>query len=280
MKHLAVSILAMLFAVHSFAQLPDKAEILEEGTRLYKTEMASWYGTDLFVANFKEKHADAGGYLSYVEGDRAICLFFSSASKPKVLASFSFDNTYDIKTATTDGQEREFSQKEYDLYVIRQITLSEINIDTLYKSYEGMNANLIPLNDEKGKRVYILTGTQKQGVVVFGNDCLYTFDQNNKLIGKKRLHKNIIPIEAGGEGDKEILSTVHSHLPETGDLITATDVCTLKLYGRFTTWKHHFVISNDYVSTWDCKNEKLQILTKKAWDTIMQIADESNKKKN
>ena len=29
--------------------------IVDEGKRLYKSEMASWYGTDLFLENYKEK---------------------------------------------------------------------------------------------------------------------------------------------------------------------------------------------------------------------------------
>jgi hypothetical protein len=60
-----------------------------------------------------------------------------------------------------------------------------------------------------------------------------TFDKDNNLISKKQLHKNIIPIEYGKEEEGiTIESTIHSHLPETGDFITATDICTLMLYGK------------------------------------------------
>jgi hypothetical protein len=160
--------------------------------------------------------------------------------------------------------------------VIRQIALSELKIDTLFKSYKEMRLNLIPLNDEKGKRVYVLTGPEKQGIVVFGNDYLLTFDEKNNLKEKKRLHKNIIPIESGRQGDKQILTTMHSHLPETGDLITATDICTLKLYSKYTTWGQHYVISRENVFIWDCKKESLVVMTKKAWDRI--AANQKDKK--
>jgi hypothetical protein len=141
-----------------------------------------------------------------------------------------------------------------------------------------MNPNLIPLNDENGKRVYILTGPQKQGIVVFGNDYLLTFDKENKLKQKKRLHKNIIPIEYGKQGDKLVITTMHSHLPETGDLITATDICTLKLYSKYAGWGQHYVISNQNVSMWDCKKESLFVMTRKAWDKIADSQKSSDKR--
>ena len=40
------------------------SKIIEEGKMLYKSEMASWYGTDIFIEKFKEKEK-IGGYLSY-----------------------------------------------------------------------------------------------------------------------------------------------------------------------------------------------------------------------
>lgn len=268
MRVVFLILVAAMLATSSFGQLDKRDEIVKEGTILYKTEMASWYGTDIFLEKFSAKRASTGGYFSYVEDDRSICLFFSSESKPKVLASFSFDSTYNIQTAVVNSQEREFSAKEYDLFVIRQIALSEVKIDTLFKHYRDMNLNLIPLNDEKGKRVYILTGPQKQGVVVFGNDYLLTFDGQNKLTEKKRLHKNINSIESNLQGKNQAVATIHSHVAETGDLITATDICTLKLYARYTTWQQHYVLSQRNVSIWDCKKESLVVMTRDAWDKI------------
>jgi hypothetical protein len=93
-----------------------------------------------------------------------------------------------------DGQEREPTKHEIDLLTIRQVALAAFRADTLFKFYMDMNPNFIPLNDEKGKRVYILTGPQKQGIVVFGNDYLLTFDKENGLKEKRQLHKNIISI--------------------------------------------------------------------------------------
>jgi len=145
-----------------------------------------------------------------------------------------------------------------------------------------MNLNFIPLINGKEKKVYVLTGPQQNGVVIFGNDYLLTFDSNNKLTLKKQLHKNIIPINFGGkelEG-KQIEGTMHSHLPETGDFITATDICTLMLYEKFAKWKTHNVVSKKYLNIWNCETDQLTIITMDAVKKINKDQEKRNKKKS
>lgn len=268
MKSNIIIILSFLFTTTAFAQSKEEKEILKEGDKLYRSEMASWYGTDIFLEKFGDRKENAGGYFSYTENNRSICVFFSNNETPKILATFTFDSTYNVNTAIIDGQERALTQQETDLLTIRQIALTQLSTDTLFKRYQNMNPNLVPLSDEKGKRVYILTGPQKQGIVVFGNDYLLTFNDANKLKEKKQLHKNIIAIEYGKKDGKTVIATMHSHLPETGDLITATDICTLKLYGKYAQWGQHYVISQENVSIWDCHKQALLVMTRKAWDRI------------
>ena len=130
-----------------------------------------------------------------------------------------------------------------------------------------MNLNLIPLVNGRDKKVYVLTGPKEHGIVVFGNDYLLTFDDANNLVSKAQLHKNIIPIK-DQKDETKVIATMHTHLPETGDYITATDICTLMLYSKFTTWKQHIVVSENYVSIWDCEKNTLFAMTKKAWEKI------------
>jgi hypothetical protein len=235
--------------------------IVEEGKRLYKSEMASWYGTDLFLAAYNNRE-NIGGYFSYVEDETAKCIFFSKSDKPTVIGTISFDDTYNTKTAKTLLTEREFTKFENDLYVIRKIAFETIKSDTLFRTYKNTNLNLIPLINNGEKKVYVLTGPQKNGLVIFGNDYLLTFDAKNNLTSKKQLHKNIIPINYGGkeEEGKELEGTMHSHLPETGDFITATDICTLMLYGKFAKWKQHNVVSQKYLNIWNCITNQLIVL--------------------
>ena len=112
--------------------------IVAEGKRLFRSEMASWYGTDLFLENYKDR-PNVGGYFSYSNNDTATCTFFSKADKPKVLGTISFDSTYNTKTAKIDLTERYFTTNESDIYEIRKVALSTINSDTLFKKYKNTN---------------------------------------------------------------------------------------------------------------------------------------------
>lgn len=243
--------------------------IVDEGKRLYRSEMASWYGTDLFVERYKDM-ANVGGYFSYSDNGTEKCVFFSKADNPKVLGTISFDSTYNTRTAKVDLTERELTTGENDLYVIRKTALASINSDTLFKRYKNTNFNLIPLINGGEKKVYVLTGPQQNGVVIFGNDYLLTFDNNNVLTNKKQLHKNIISVSYGGKEQegKTIEGAAHTHLPETGDFITATDICTLMLYEKFAKWKQHNVVSKNYLNIWNCLTDQLIVVPMSTIDKI------------
>jgi hypothetical protein len=248
------------------------AAIEEEADKIYQSEMASWYGSDLFDEKFKDKNDIKGGYVSYSEGDVSKCIFISKGEKPKAIATFSFDPTYNVKTAVIDGSERALTALESDLVDLRLKASTIIQNDTIFKFYKNISFNVVPIINGKEKKVYVLSGPKVGGVVVFGNDYLITFDKNNNLVSTKRLHKNINPTEY-----KNSVSAVHTHLKETGDFITATDICTLRLYEKYTQWESYMVMSKDYVSIWDCKKDKLLILTMEAWQ---KISDDVKDKKD
>lgn len=279
------TIILTLISVSVFGKKNPTADaqlIVAEGKLLYRSEMASWYGTDLFLEKYKDLE-NIGGYFSYIENDTAKCIFFSKGEDPKVIGTISFDSTYNIRTAPADLTERNFTNNEYDLYQIRKAALQELltNTDGLFKFYENTYPNIIPLIKGQEKKAYILTGPHQSGVVIFGNDYLLTFDKNNKLKTKRRLHNNIIPIEYGNPEDgKEADITMHSHLPETGDFITATDICTLMLYQKFTQWKMHNVASAKYLNIWSCEAEQLNIIPMSFFDNIEKDQEKRNKQKH
>jgi hypothetical protein len=253
--------------------------IVDEGIRLYKSEMASWYGTDLFIEVHKDV-SDVGGYFSYIDNNIAKCIFFSKADNPKVIGTISFDSTYNTATANKDTVVRDFTVLEKDLYLMRKVAYNAIQSDTMFKSYQNTNFNIIPLIGNNEKKVYVLTGTSQQGVVMFGNDYLLTFDNSNNLIKKKRLHVSLIPIKYGDreEDGKQIEGTMHTHLPETGEYITATDICTLMLYEKFTKWKQHNVVSKNYLNLWNCQTHQLTVLPMSVVDKINKDQEKKNKK--
>jgi hypothetical protein len=128
-----------LLSLHVLGQNNPTAEaqpIVAEGKLLYKSEMASWYGTDLFVENYKDRD-NIGGYFSYSDNEFAKCIFFSKADKPRVIGTITFDNTYNTRTANLSLTERDFTTTENDLYEIRKLALAEINADTLFRTYKN-----------------------------------------------------------------------------------------------------------------------------------------------
>ena len=248
---------------------------------MYKSEMASWYGTDLFLEAYKD-HNKIGGYFSYTDNGLAKCIFFSKADKPKVIGTISFDSTYNTGTADVNLTERDFTKAENDLYEIRALATAEIVADTLFRTYKNTNLNLVPLRNGKEKKVYVLTGTQSAGVVIFGNDYLLTFDESNHLLTKKRLHKNIIPVYYGGKAEegKQSVGAMHTHLPETGEFMTATDICTLMLYEKIAKWKQHIVISEKYMNIWNCEADQLTVIPREGIEQSNKDKKKRIKKNN
>lgn len=262
-------IILLLIGINCYSQknLNKRAsEIVKEGKTLYQSEMASWYGTDLFMEKYKEREK-IGGYFSYSENELSKCVFFSQDVSPKVIGTITFDDSYDPKNAKVEFEERAFSKNENDLYIIRTKALNAIKTDTIFKSYNNSNLNLIPLISNNEKKVYVLTGPTNNGIVIFGNDYLLNFDEKNNLKSTKRLHANIIPVKFGND-DNIQLASIHSHLPQTGDLITATDICTTMLYEKFTKWSTVYVMSQKYVSIWNCKTDELTVMDRDAFDKI------------
>ncbi|WP_280672161.1 hypothetical protein [Dysgonomonas sp. PH5-37] len=249
--------------------------IVEEGEYLYRLEMASWHGTDLFLEHCGDKRNDIQGYFSYpATSDSTRCVFFGKGDIPKIIGNITFDKTFNLNSATINIGERGFTEEENSLYIIRQKALAEAQTDTLFKYYKKTNLNFIPLVYKGEKKVYILTGPIETGVVIFGNDYLLTFDKKNNLRKKKSIHNNIIFTSYEAEDGKELVGGMHSHLPTTGDFITPTDVCTLMLYSKYTNWEQYYVISENYVTIWDCKDNEAAVLTREAFNKI------SNKNKS
>jgi hypothetical protein len=263
----------LILAITSIALGSDKLDketnaIVAEGKSLYRSEMASWYGTDIFLDKFKEKRENFDGYFSYSDNNLSTCLFYSKDENAKVLCTITFDETYALKNAVVDGNEREFTADEKEIYTIRQKALEEINNDTLFKTYKNSNLNLIPLIANGEKKVFVLSGPKENGVIIFGNDYLLTFDKNNNLKSKKMIHNNIIPMDFGKADSLKAKSGIHSHLPSTGEFITSTDICTLMLYEKLAEFEQYYVVSEKYISIWNCKSDELTVITKKVWDKI------------
>lgn len=262
-------LLFMLMVAGSFLQAqqpaPDTAiaEIYREGKLLYRLEMAAWYGSELILKKFKDRASDITGYITYPQEDRTICVLLSGKEEQKVVASVSFDSSYRNLSAKIDSERRELTAEERLLAEMRRLAISQIQSDSLFRQVPQTRFNLVPLIQNNQRKLYILSGPTEDGIMVFGNDYFIRFDEDLKILEKRKLHKSVAVLEYGNQlnPERQPVGSIHSHSPETGEYITATDICTLMLYGRFTTWEQHYVMGPTMVSIWDCQAQSLEVMS-------------------
>lgn len=100
--------------------------IVEEGRMLFRSETASWYGTDLFLEKFKD-HSRIGGYVSYPDGELTKCIFISKDSIPKVIGTISFEQSFSLEKANMNLDEREINKMESAYLNLRNKAKALIN---------------------------------------------------------------------------------------------------------------------------------------------------------
>lgn len=276
MRNLTLSLLLICSAFTASAQKKDLAAIenaiVSEAKVLYNSEWASWYGTDIFLAVCKDKANTQGGYLSYDDGKGMVNIFYSNDSIPKVIATISFGYNFDQNKYGLDTLKRGFNKQEKELYNLRKAALQHINTDTTFKNYNNTTLNPVPVIYKGKKKVYVLTGTNVNGVVIFGNDYRIDFDDKDRITEVTKMHNSIIPIYHSNKNEtdsaKIMVASMHSHVKGKDEFITVTDICTIMLYAKFTTWRTCYVLSDSYVSIWDVNKRALVIMTREAWDNI------------
>lgn len=255
-----LTILAVLFTFPVTAQNPEKfsKEINEEGIALYHSEMTSWNGTDIFIENYKNRE-NIGGYFSYLDEGIPKCIFFSKSQK--VIGTISFPANYNPKDAQIDLSERDFTPHETEYFTIRQNALKRMQNDSIFKIYKDTNLNIVPLIRNKVKKVYVLTATSAGNAVIFGNDYLITFDNENQVKNVEKLHNSMIVQKINDEKIGHTISGMHSHVIDKWQAITPTDICTLMLYQKFTGWESYTTISKKFVSIWNSDNNLIIMKT-------------------
>lgn len=258
MKKLLV-LTCLLFSIYGNAQIKHFSEpelrkiadsIVAEANLLFRSESASWFGTDIFLEKFKGDRSNLG-YFSYPDSILTKCVFFSPKPVPKVIGTITFDSTYAIDKGFLSMQERDFTDLENQYFIIRNKALDLIGTDSAFKFYNNTGTNIIPIINKGKKDVYVITGSHRQELVIFGNDYLIHFDKDNNITGRELLHQGIIPAE---KNDTSTVGMIHTHLPGFNPFMTATDICTARLYERLTGWKNYTAVSKYYISIWNGHN--------------------------
>lgn len=228
-------------------------EIQKEGLMLYRLEAASWYGTDLFLKEFPGDQSKIGGYFSYEDGPSTKCIFFSGSENPKVIGTITFGKTVTPVAGTTDINVRPFTSREIAYMELRGKAFDYIKSDTSIRQYSQTGFNVVPIIQGSSKRVYIMTSTSREGMMLMGNDYLLQYDPQNNLQSTKALHSSLITMKYPSDGENTT-GNIHTHLPEYSPFITPTDICIAKLYESVTGWHNYTTVSKDYISVWTGEN--------------------------
>ena len=254
----------VLSSGHALFAQPENG-VVDEGTKLYKIALALQHGATVMKSKYPAIKNTSSAQAAYFTNEKSVSVFFG-AIPSQIIATVSFDDQARIETARVDSRTREASTLERELFALTKASEKDI-ANASYKVYGNSHFTILPLIDDKGKRAYVITTSDREDVITFGNDHMLTFDNDAKITKRTPIHRNLMWTETQPkEIGKDAVEAWHTHLPETGSTITATDVCTLLLHEQATKWKKYSVISEKLVSVWDCEADKLSLVPRQKWE--------------
>jgi len=246
------------------SQTGEEIMITNEGRLLYKIALADAHGVEIVKSKYTSISNSADGHIAYINNQKSVCVFYTS-NPTKIIFSVSFDSQARIETASVDNKAREATLLENDLIAITQAAAIEIT-KAPFKNYGNSHFTILPIVDAKSKRAFVVTTSEREGVITFGNDYLITFSNDIKITGISPIHRNLMWTETQPkEIGKDAVESWHTHLAETGKYMTSTDVFMFLMNEKLTKWKRYSVISETMVSVWDCKTDKLSFVSKQQW---------------
>lgn len=215
--------------------------IIEEADLLFRYEKAVWISTDLLMSDRKLKRK-FDGYVVYHSNDTTYVAMLDKNQRD-VIARYEFVNLdFDSPLKTAIGSSElsiiEKELRDTKAKIIEQLSDSKYEV-SIPQNY---NPNLVLIKSEFGYKLYVLMGTKESGIIPFGNDYLFETDSAGEIRDWQKFHSRIIPAQSEIPGVGKISSSSHSHL-RTTPYITATDICTFRLYARFTELKEFSVYS-------------------------------------
>jgi hypothetical protein len=234
MKKSAILFFLVALVLNTFSQeenLQFKLDsIVKEADLLYRYEKAVWISTDLLMADKKLKK-DHAGYVVYHSNDTVFVTYFNKSLKQRLVV-YSFVNSdlsnpfqINLKTSALTDIEQELVNVK--IKIINQLSESQYQVSFP----KGFNPNFVLIKENGGFKLYVLMGTSEPGIIPFGNDYLFYADSDGNIEKWKKYHTRIIPTQSKGPNGEKVISSIHSHL-KTTPYITATDICTFRLYGR------------------------------------------------
>lgn len=232
--------------------------IIAEADLMYKYEKAVWNSTDLLIAD-KMLKKKFGGYVVRHSVDSIFVTYLDKNQKESI-AQFTYISTNLNKPCHIRMESSPLSVTEKELLDIKvkmldQLSESKYNITIP----QGFNPNFVLIKEDTIFKLYLIMGTSESGVIPFGNDYLFKANSKGEITFWEKFHSRMIPVMAEMEGQK-VTESSHSHL-RTTPYITATDICTFRLYAQYTELEKFSVYSPAIgkTMTYILKTNKIEI---------------------
>lgn len=215
--------------------------INKEADLLYNYERAAWASSDLILP-MKKLRSEYGGYVVYHSND-TIYTSIIDTTKSNRLARFTFVTTNMDDPIVSDFDTSELTEKETNLFTIKNRLIKQLSNPKYELSVpEGFSSNLILLEEEKSYKLYVIMATAESGIIPFGNDYLFYADSNGTITSWQKFHSKMFLVQSTMSAKEVMKSTTHTHLKSV-PYITATDICTFRLYAPFTELEKLKVLS-------------------------------------
>lgn len=214
--------------------------IIAEADIMYKYEKAVWNSTDLLMADKKLKK-NYGGYVVRHSVD-SIFVSYLDKNQKESIARFIYISTNLNKPCHVRMESSNLSVAENELLDIKTTMLNQLS-DSKYNviTPQGFNPNFVLIKEDTIFKLYLIMGTSESGVIPFGNDYLFKANSKGEIIYWNKFHSRMIPTMAEFNGQK-VTESFHSHL-RTTPYITASDICTFRLYAQYTELEKFSVYS-------------------------------------
>lgn len=194
-----------------------------EGYNLYTAEYVNWVSTDSLLAHFRVE--EIGRSIIWQPTDDTWRVVFTDKELEKCLFEYRYDLKSKEQTILLDP--RPITEEERGMLEKKNLMLKnafEQYGDSLRYNpdYGRPNFDFVRI-DSNTTRMYILQGVERTGIIPFGNDFSFDFDNDCNIKAFRRYHNSFIPISNEGE------TAIHSHLKDN-PYITPTDICNFLLY--------------------------------------------------
>lgn len=232
--------------------------IIAEADLIYRYEKSVWNSTDLLMAD-KQLKKNYGGYVVSHSGDSIFVTYLDKDQKERI-ARYTYISPNLNKPSLVSVESLPLTVLEKELLDIKIKVANQLS-DSKYNvtMSEGFDPNIVLIKEKTIYKFYLIMGTKESGVIPFGNDYLFWSDSKGNITNWKKFHSRMIPTYTKDDKGRKVTSSIHSHL-KTTPYITATDICTFRLYGELCGMEEFSVLctATKKIYKYNLKSDKIE----------------------